>query len=149
VAGAEPIRIGAVRTALNAMSRSNSALRRISLAWFLVNLAEWAYVTVLAIDGYRTHGALAVGLIGARFVPGALLGLTLLGSLTRRRPTLVLRLLSVTRCLMAAAAAGSVAAHAPLAVLVLIVWIDAVIAAPYRPVQSGVLPALAETPREL
>lgn len=118
-------------------------------AWFLINLVEWAYVTALAIHEYRLHGALAVGLIGARFAPAAVLGSLLVGPLSRRSPTAVLRLLSVGRCVAVAGAGAAVAGHAPLAVLVVIVWIDAVISAPYRPVQSAVLPALAGTPQEL
>ena len=114
-----------------------------------MNFAEWAYVTALAIYGYGTYGALAVGLIGARFIPGALLGPLLVGAVAHHRPTLVLRMLSLGRCVVVAGAAAAVIAHAPLAVPVAIIWLDAVLAAPYRPVQSAILPALAGTPREL
>jgi CRP-like cAMP-binding protein len=138
-----------VRSALGHLARSNPALRRVGASWFLTNLAEWAYVTALSIHGYRTAGAIAVGLIGARFVPGAVSGSTLVGVLMRRPPMPTLRFLSLGRTTAATLAAIAVAADAPLAVLVAIVWIDAVIAAPYRPLMASTLPALSTTPREL
>lgn len=138
-----------VLDALRDLSRSNPPLRRVGASWFITNFAEWAYVTALAIHEYRLHGAIAVGLIGARFVPGALLGSMLVGALTHRRPTLVLRLLSLGRGVLVAGVAVAVGAGAPLAVLVVLIWLDAVVGAPYRPVQAAVLPALSATPREL
>jgi CRP-like cAMP-binding protein len=138
-----------VLAALTDLRGSNPSLRRVGASWFVTNFAEWAYVTALAIYGYRTHGALAIGLIGARFVPGALLGALLVGAVAHYRPTLVLRIVSLSRCVVVAGAAAAVATHAPLAVLVATIWVDAVIAAPYRPVQSAILPALSGTPREL
>lgn len=143
------VRMGRVDRPLKGLTASGSALRRVSAAWFLANLAEWGYVTALAIHEYRIHGALALGLIGARFATGALLGSLLLGALARRRPTLMLQLLSLGRCLVVGAAALAVGSHAPLVILVGIVWLDAVIAAPYRPLQAAILPALAGTPQEL
>jgi CRP-like cAMP-binding protein len=128
---------------------STPGLKRVGLSWFLVNLAEWAYVTALAIDGYLTHGALAVGLIGARFAPAALIGSPLVGPASRRPPLLMLRTLSFARAMTVAAAAAMVALHARFGIVVALVWLDSVIAAPYRPVQAEILPALAATPREL
>lgn len=138
-----------MRWTLTGLTASDGALRRVSGAWFLVNLAEWAYITAVAIHEFRTHGALALGLIGARFAPGAVIGSLLVGALIRRRPPLVLQLLSLTRCVSVVGVGAAIAVHAPLALLVAIIWIDAVIAAPYRPVQATILPALAKTPREL
>jgi len=138
-----------VRVALKGISGSNPALKRISVCWFVVNLAEWAYITVITIHEFRLHGALALGLIGARYAVAAVFGSMLLGFTARRRPTLVLRLLSGSRCVVVATAGLAVAVHAPLIVVAFVVWLDAVVAAPYRPVQSAVLPALAGTPREL
>ena len=128
---------------------SNFALKRVGASWFLVNLAEWAYVTVVAIHAYELYGATGVGLIGARFAPGALFGSVLIGGVTRFLPALVLRAVSLGRCAAVAAAAVALAGRAPLAVLVAIVWIDAVVGTTYRPVQSTILPALASTPSEL
>lgn len=138
-----------MRSSLRDLVRTAPALKRVGAAWFLVNLAEWAYVTVLLIDGYREHGALAAALVAARFIAGALLGPLLLGLLIGRRPPAILRALSFARAAVVAAVAVALATHAPLAVLVAIVWTDAVLAAPYRPVQAALLPALATTPQEL
>lgn len=138
-----------VRSRLGGLVASNFALKRVGASWFLVNLAEWAYVTVVAIHAYELYGATGVGLIGARFAPGALFGSVLIGGVTRFPPALVLRAVSLGRCAAVAAAAVALAGRAPLAVLVAIVWIDAVVGTTYRPVQSTILPALASTPSEL
>lgn len=138
-----------MQRALQVLRNTNLALRCIGVAWFIANFAEWAYITALSIHEYRLHGALALGLIGARFVPGALAGSLLLGLVTRGRPPRALQLLSVLRCLTVAVAAVAVVARLPLAILIGVVWIDAMVAAPYRPAQASILPALSETPREL
>jgi CRP-like cAMP-binding protein/predicted MFS family arabinose efflux permease len=130
-------------------SAARRPLRGVSTAWFLTNLAEWGYITALSIHGYRLHGALVVGLIGARFAPGALIGSPLVDPLTRRRPAAVMRALSLGRALALALVAATLASGAPIWVAIAIVWVDAIISAPYRPVQSSILPALAGTPREL
>jgi CRP-like cAMP-binding protein len=139
----------AVRRATRRLIPSDTTLARVSLAWFLANLAEWAFITALAIHEFSLHGALAVGLVGARFAPGALAGPVLLAVLARRHPPLILQFLALSRCLTAGAASLAVATHAPLSVLIAVVWVDAIIAAPYRPVQAAILPAIAGTPREL
>ena len=42
------------------------SLSRLLVAFAAINLAEWAYVTALAIDAFRKSGAIAVGLVGFR-----------------------------------------------------------------------------------
>lgn len=136
-------------TALRDLVGPNPALRRVEAGWFLVNLAEWMFITALSIHEYQTHGALALGLIGARFAPGAVLGSLLLGPATRRRPPAMLGVLAVLCAVTVAAAAAVVALGGPLALIILLVWFEAIIAMPYRPVQSSMLPALSDTPRQL
>ena len=138
-----------MRARLRGLIGTDPALQRVAAAWFLFNLAEWAYVTAVSIHEYRLHGALAPGLIGARFIPGAVLGSLLLGALNRRSPPRVLQVLSLARCVALAGVVLALVAHAPLPVLVALVWLDAIVAAPYRPMQSMLLPALAGTPSEL
>ncbi len=118
-------------------------------AWFLVNLGEWTFVTALSIHEYRLHGAVALGLIGARFVPGAVCGLAVLQPLTRRSPNSVLRTIAGLCGLSVAAAAFAVARQEPLPLSVAIVWLEAALSAPYRAIQATVLPALSDTPHEL
>ncbi len=138
-----------MRGVLRELSAANGALRRVGAAWFAFNLAEWAYVTALSIHGYRIYGALAVGLIGARFAPGAVFGSALAGVALRHRPTITLRMLALGRAALVIVVGIAVAVQAPLLVVVALVWFDAVVAALYRPVQSSTLPALAGSPREL
>ncbi len=118
-------------------------------AWFLGNLAEWAYITALMIAEYRRNGALAVGLVGARFVPGALLGPIVLSVFRHSSAPRLLRGLSLSRFVLVGGVAVAEGASAPLAVIVALVWMDAAAAAPYRPAQSSLIPALASTPQEL
>ncbi len=138
-----------VRATLRELVGSSAALKRVGASWWAINVAEWAYVTALSIHGYRTYGPLAVGLIGARFAPGALFGSALAANVIRRRPTLTLRMLAVGRAALVTAVGLAVLIGAPLGIIVGFVWIDAIVAAPYRPVQSSILPALAGTPKEL
>jgi CRP-like cAMP-binding protein/predicted MFS family arabinose efflux permease len=147
---AEPVRGKNPRVpAIRRSSATGRPLHAVSAAWFVTNLAEWAYITALSIHGYRVDGALVVGLIGARFAPGALVGSPLVAPLSRRRPAPVMGGLSLGRALAVALVAATVAGGVPIGVTIAIVWVDAIIAAPYRPVQSALLPALAGTPREL
>jgi CRP-like cAMP-binding protein len=61
----------------------------------------------------------------------------------------VLTGVAVTRAAIVATSAGLAASGAPLAVLLALVAIDALVSAPYRPAQSAMIPVLARTPREL
>jgi CRP-like cAMP-binding protein len=131
------------------LSIGGTTLHRVGVAWFVVNVSEWIYVTALTVHEYRLHGAIALGLIGARFIPGAVIGSFVHEPLTRRRPGQALALLSYLRCVLIAAVMATVIGAGPLTVVVALIWLDSVISAPYRPIQSALFPALANTPQEL
>ena len=61
----------------------------------------------------------------------------------------ILTRIAVARTVLIAASAGAVAGGLDLALVVLLMALDATIAAPSRPAQSRLLPTLAHTPREL
>lgn len=125
----------------------NPALARLLSAFAAVNLAEWSFVTALSIYAFRRGGTLAVGFVGFRFVPGALSS-ALLAPLVDRRAGILAKI-SVARTVLLAGAAALVVVQAQLPLPLLLVALDALVAAAYRPAQSGLLPALARTPGEL
>jgi CRP-like cAMP-binding protein len=116
-------------------------------AFSAVNLAEWAFVTALSIYAYHVGGALAVGFVGFRFLPGALSSALLAPLIDDRRG--VLTWIASLRVLLLAAGAALVFAQLDLVLVLVITSIDAVIAAPYRPAQSRLLPTLAREPAEI
>lgn len=125
----------------------NARLARLLSAFAALTLSEWTAVTALSIYAYRVDGALGVGLVGFRFVPGALSS-ALLAPIVDHRGGILTRI-AVARMVLIAAAAGAVAGGLDLALVIVLMALDATIAAPYRPAQSRLLPTLARTPREL
>jgi hypothetical protein len=126
---------------------ANPALRRLLTGFAALNLSEWSFVTALSIDAYRVAGTLAVGFVGFRFVPGALSSAVLAPLVESRRQALPY--IAAARFALLAIAACAVLIGAPLAVALVLVALDAVVAAAYRPTQSRILPGLARTPAEL
>jgi hypothetical protein len=54
------------------MAWSNREVRLAVNAFGLLTIAEWALGTSVAIEAYAAGGALAVGVVGFRFVPAAI-----------------------------------------------------------------------------
>jgi len=125
------------------------AVRRLVVAFHALMLGEWVLGTAVAISAYKDGGALAVGLVGFRFVPAALasLGTALLGARYGRRR--VLTVTAVVRAIVAAAVAVALTAGMPFGVVLALVWVDAAAGSAYRPAQAGLLPALVTTPGQL
>jgi CRP-like cAMP-binding protein len=142
--GAEKGNPGLARAALQ-----NRRIRGLVAGFACVTMAEWVLGTTVAVHAYYAGGAVAVGLVGFRFVPAALAGLwtTQLAEHARQR-----RILSATAAVRAAAAGIAVIALAlglPLAIVIAMVWLDAAAGSAYRPAQAALLPALARSPGEL
>lgn len=125
----------------------NARLARLLSAFAAFTLSEWTAVTALSIYAYRVEGALGVGLVGFRFVPGALSS-ALLAPLVDHRGGILARI-AAARTVLIAAAAAAVAGGLGLGLILILLALDATVAAPYRPAQSRLLPRLAHTPREL
>jgi CRP-like cAMP-binding protein len=126
---------------------ANVGLRRLLLAFAALTLAEWAFVTALSIEAYRVGGTLAVGFVGFRFALGAVSTALLAPHVERRRH--VLSRIALARTLLLGVAAACVLGDVPLAVVLVVVAIDAAASAPYRPAQAWLLPSLARAPSEL
>ena len=128
-------------------ANANASIRRLLAAFAAINIAEWGFVTALSIEAFRVDGTLAVGLIGLRLIAGAASSAVLSPLFDRARHTLPV--IAAGRALVLSAAAGLVAVHAPLGATLALVVLDSVIAAPYRPAQSRLIPALARSPEEV
>ncbi|MEA2381931.1 MAG: hypothetical protein QOH72_1902 [Solirubrobacteraceae bacterium] len=125
-------------------------LRRLQGACGASALGSWTFFVALAVYAYRAGGPTAVGAAAlVRMVPAGL-GAPAAGVLVDRRPrrdvliaTLVLRAVVVT------AIAATVAAGAPLASVLVLAALFTIASSAHKPAQAALLPALAETPRQL
>lgn len=125
----------------------NVSLARLLAGFGLLNLSEWAFIAALSVYAYRAGGALAVGLIGVRFLAGAVASAILAPLVVGRRG--VLSVIALLRaCLLGAAALMAIVGRDYVLVLLFVV-LDAVVAAAYRPAQSRLMPSLARSPQEL
>jgi CRP-like cAMP-binding protein len=125
-----------------------------SLTWLVVafgtlTIAEWGYVTALAVDAFREEGAIAVGLVGFRLFFAAVGSVFSVPYVERHPGARTLTGIAGARACIVGASSGLAAVHAPLSVLLVLVAVDAIVSGPYRPAQSTMLPVLARTPREL
>ena len=127
----------------------NPALSRLLVAFGVLTIAEWGYVTALAIEAFRRDGALAVGLVGLRMFYAAIGSVLGIPFIERRPGTRMLTTIAGARMVIVATSAVLVAGDAPLAPLLVLVAVDAFVSALYRPAQSALIPALARTPTEL
>ena len=116
-------------------------------AFSAVNLAEWGFVTALSIYAYRVGGALAVGFVGFRFLPGAVSS-ALLAPFVESRLGILTTIASLRVALLGFGAAA-VFANLDLAIVLVLTSLDAAIAAPYRPAQARLLPTLAVEPADI
>jgi CRP-like cAMP-binding protein len=119
------------------------------LAFAATNVAEWGYVTALAVDALRRSGALAVGVVGLRLFLAAVSSVFSTALLQKRKPGHLLVEIPAARAALVAASAGLAASGSPIAPLLILLAVDAIISAPYRPAQSAILPGLCRNPRSL
>ncbi len=127
----------------------NRSLTWLMLAFAGLTLAEWGYVTALAVDAFRLHGSVAVGLVGFRLFVASVASFFNIPYLERHPNGRVLTAIAATRAVIVATSAALAGIGAPLAPLLVLVAVDAVVSAPYRPAQSAMVPVLARTPNEL
>jgi CRP-like cAMP-binding protein/predicted MFS family arabinose efflux permease len=125
----------------------NSSLVRLLAGFGLLNASEWGFVTALSIDAFRRGGTLYVGLIGLRFLAGALSSALFAPLFASRRG--VLSVIALMRAAALGVAAALTIAGSPFVVVLVFVVIDSIVAAAYRPAQSRLMPSLARSPQEL
>jgi CRP-like cAMP-binding protein len=137
---------------MRSVSSSRLKLRNVSLlrllgSFGLLNVSEWGFIAALSVHAYRVGGTLDVGLLGVRFVAGALSSALLAPLLVSRRG--VLSLIAALRACLLGAAAAMVISGSQFLLVLLFVVLDAIVAAAYRPAQSRLMPSLARSPEDL
>ncbi len=145
-----------MREALRGAARSlraaiaNPSIRRVEAAYTGGIAGDWVLLVALLVVAYRAGGPLAVGVLGlVRMVPATLTG-TLAGIPAARFGSgRVLVAANAIRTLGALGCAVSVAIGAPTAVVFIAAAIVAAAGTMVRPVQSALLPSLAQLPEEL
>ena len=128
---------------------ANPHLFRMVIAFGAVTLAEWGYVTGLSIDAFRKNGSIAVGFVGARLFLSALSSLFNIAFLHKRASGRMLTEIVLIRAGTTAGSAALAASGSSLVPLLVLLAVDAVVSAQYRPVQSALIPAFARSPSEL
>jgi CRP-like cAMP-binding protein len=122
-------------------------VRRLLLAFALLNVAEWSFMTAFSIYAFDREATLGVGLIGLRFLAAAISSATLAPFVeARRRVTTISALM---RAVLLGIAALMALAGVSLWPLLAVVLLDAVAGACYRPAQQRLIPSLVHTPSEL
>jgi CRP-like cAMP-binding protein/predicted MFS family arabinose efflux permease len=125
----------------------NKSLRRLLAGFGLLNVAEWGFVAAFSVLAFRVGGALDVGLIGLRFLAGAVSSAVFAPMLAGRRG--VLSQIALVRAVLLGCAAVLALSGGQFLLLLAFVVADSIVAAAYRPAQSRLMPALASSPEEL
>jgi predicted MFS family arabinose efflux permease len=126
------------------------ALWRLQGAWVCVALGLYADLLIISLYAYEVGGAAAVGLVGfARFMPAALLTpwMALAGDRFARRD--VMLAVAVGRTVLCALIALAIWEGASVAVVAILSALASVLSTGYRPAQSGLLPLLSPSPRQM
>lgn len=137
--------IGALRTTL-----LEPTLRRLTIAWFTINAGRWALLVTTLVIAYERGGPVAVGLFSlARYLTPTLLAPFASVPAARWPTESVLRATNAVRAASVVALAVVVALEAPLAILALMIAVEAGVGALSRPLHMALLPAVARTPDQL
>lgn len=128
----------------------NRQVRRVQIASAGSTLGDWAYMTAVIVWAYADGGAAAVGgYQAARYLAMAVaapLGGALADRVSRRTFMLVA---DGARAVLVAGAAAVVATDGPAAAVYVLSIVAAVVGAPFRAAQAGLLPELVDSPDDL
>ena len=128
----------------------NPSIRRIELSWTAGTAADWAFLVVLLVYAYDAGGALAVGILGAVRIVPAIVAAPFAPTLVERyRGDRVLTAIYVARCLGAVLTAVAISAGASMELVYALAAAVAGVGSLVRAIQTALLPAFAQTPREL
>lgn len=162
-AGARPAWRGLVAGARSAVAAvreafANDGIRRLGISWTIGIGADAALTIVMLVTVFNLGGVLAAGLLGAiRLIPAIALGMASGALIERFRGDRILALSGAVRTgtailtALALGTAGTTLAdhNALLAELFVLAAIAAAAAAPVRPTQITLMPAIARSPNEL
>ena len=128
----------------------NPQIRRVQLAFLGSTLGDWAYSTAVVVWAYQQGGATAVGAYQAvRFVSMSVsgpLGGVIADRVSRRTFMIVCDAL---RAALVALAALVVGLHGPALAVYGLAVLAAIVGAPFRAAQAGLLPQLVDAPEDL
>jgi CRP-like cAMP-binding protein len=127
----------------------NRNLTWVVAAFACVTIAEWGFVTSLSVDAFRRDGSIAVGYVGLRLFLAAASSFISPVIMHRRPPGQALPEIATIRAVIVAACAGLAASGASLTPLLILLGVDALVSAQYRPAQSALIASLARSPKEL
>jgi len=128
----------------------NPGIRRIEASWTIGIAADWAYLIVLLVAAYAAGGPIGVGVLGVvRMIPPALVGPFAGVPVARMRGDRALVAVNLARAGAALATALVFVLGAPPGLAFILAGLGAAAGAVVRPVQSGLMPALARSPSEL
>jgi MFS family permease len=151
---------GVLRTTVTNLRQAfaNDGIRRLGITWTLGIAADTALTVVTIVTVYNRAGVLAAGVLGAvRMIPAVVAGL-LSGTLIERvRGDRFLVALGLIRMLAAAGVAWAIFTAGPtmadhqvtLIAMIIFATISSTAAAPVRPTQTTLMPAIARSPQEL
>ena len=154
-------RIPAVlRTALVNLRQAfaNDGIRRLGITWMLGIAADSALTVVTIVTVFNRAGVVAAGALGAvRMIPAVAAGLLSGTMIERIRGDRFLAVLGLVRAFAAAGVAWAIVTAGPtmadhqVTIIALFVFatIAATAAAPVRPTQTTLMPAIARSPQEL
>ncbi len=125
-------------------------LTRTMAAFALYYFSEWAVWSCVIFYGYAEGGARLAGLVMlAQLVPGGFLG-ALLGPIGDRFPRgTALSITYAVDCVLLVALAVAIAAHAPIAIVVVIASAFVTVGSVARPIHFAALSQLTDTPASL
>lgn len=143
------VQLAASWAALRAVA-GNPAIQWLEAGWTISNAASWVFQVAIMIVAYRVDGATAVAGVGvARMVP-AMLAAPLAGMTGQRlRGERGLVAVHLVRAAAVALAGVTLVTSLPAAIVLVSVAVESAAAALVRPIQTGLMPALARTPGEL
>ena len=129
---------------------ANPSLRRVQGAFAGSILGDWAYATALTVWAYTDGGAAAVGIFQAvRFLAMAIagpLGAVVADRVSRRT---FMMATDLVRAVLVSLAAVLITVDGPSVAIYALGLLTAVVGAPFRAAQAGLIPQLVESPDQL
>jgi len=129
---------------------ANGNLRRVQLAFFASVIGDWAQATALTVWAYTDGGAAAVGAFtAARFIAVAVAGPlgSVIADKVPRRTFMVAT--DVIRAILVSLGAIIILSDGPSLLVYVLGIVVAVVGAPFRSAQVGLIPQLVDRPDEL
>ena len=86
---------------------SEALTEKVKAAFAALTVAEWGYVTALAVEAFRQHGAIVVGLVGFRLFFAALGSFFTISFIERQAAPVILAMVAGGRVLTVSGAISS------------------------------------------